>query len=166
MELTLELKAKVIQKFIQTTEAETEALKNSAKSAQLAATHEESRAEDSHDTFAIEASYLAAGQAERVLSLQKTAIELKTLLSEKIDTKEFKAISVGALFKLQNNNKELIYFFAKSGGGTKISIDSDDVSITTANSALGEQAFGLCVGDEILVETKSGDKTYNVLEII
>src|ERR1035437_4898036 len=71
----------IIKGFIQKFGSELAALTQSARAAHLAATHEESKAEDRHDTFAIEASYLAAGQAVRVAELEKTLQEFEGYLT-------------------------------------------------------------------------------------
>jgi hypothetical protein len=64
-------KGEVLMRFLEQVSSEIAALTASARAAHQAATHEESKAEDRHDTFAIEASYLAAGQSARVMELEK-----------------------------------------------------------------------------------------------
>src|SRR4051812_31376659 len=54
-------------------------LMQAAKAAHEAATHEESRAEDAHDTRGLEASYLAGAQAQRAAELQSQLMMWKFL---------------------------------------------------------------------------------------
>ena len=56
-------KQKLIEAILLELESELSVLADAAKAAHLAATHEESVAEDPHDTRGVEASYLAGAQA-------------------------------------------------------------------------------------------------------
>lgn len=71
------LKSEILKGFLEEVSREIAALTASARSAHQAATHEESKAADRHDTFAVEASYLAAGQSARVMELEKVRSELE-----------------------------------------------------------------------------------------
>src|SRR4051794_4441922 len=100
-------KNKVIQSFIDHFSAEYQALVKSAKAAHEAATHEESKSEDKHDTRAIEASYLAHGQAMRVAEIENVIEELKHYLGRKPATR----IQPGALIQLETAGKKNWIFF-------------------------------------------------------
>src|SRR4051812_18493840 len=65
-------KQELIQIIMAQLNSELELITQSAKAAHEAATHEESRAEDSHDTRGLEASYLAGAQMARAEALKKT----------------------------------------------------------------------------------------------
>ena len=62
---TLKDKQAIIDRLVEKLQSEAEALVRAAQAAHEAATHEESRAEDHHDTRGLEASYLAGAQAQR-----------------------------------------------------------------------------------------------------
>ena len=94
-------KSAVILQFIQKFEEEISALTQSAKAAHEAATHEESKSEDKHDTRAIEASYLAAGQAARLAELEKGLEEFRKY--PEVAHHAFHQIRPGALAALVSN---------------------------------------------------------------
>lgn len=137
-------------------------LLQSAKAAHSAATHEESKAEDRHDTFAIEASYLAAGQAKRVASLAQTILEFEQYLNH---LQSHSTLQCGSLFQYQSDGQKHIAFMAKLGGGTKIKVDSDLIHVISIHSPLGEALENAVLNDEIELEIKGALKSYQILRI-
>jgi hypothetical protein len=156
-------KSVLIAQLVDLFERELAALSQSARAAHEAATHEESQAEDKHDTRATEASYLAQGQAVRVAEVERLVLEFKGYLEQADRT--FDRIYPGALIDLTSDGKSICSFYALSGGGTQIVHDTKTVVITTPKSPLGEALNGLAVGDLAEVETKAGIKEYSVLKI-
>lgn len=152
----------VIQEFIRYFEAELSALIRSAKAAHSAATHEESRAEDRHDTFAIEASYLAAGQAARVEELQLTLGEFEGYLSGCAPQSH---IALGSLVSYELDGQIFHAFISTLGGGTKIRIGSDTVQVLSLQSPLGEALEGAKAGEEIEFEIRGAEKTYRIISV-
>jgi len=144
-------------------EKELQILIQSAKSAHEASTHEESRAEDRHDTFAIEASYLAAGQSERVKSIRKTLLELNHFLES--STQAFSRALPGALVLLECDGKQTYSFLCISGGGAQVKIEGKMVTLISTLSPLGEQLQGLSAGDVFTLENKLESKDYQVLSV-
>lgn len=153
-------KTTILQQFLETFEREHAALIQSAKSAHEAATHEESKSEDKHDTRATEASYLAKGQAVRVAEIERILIEFKSYQDQ--SPRPIDHIIPGALIELESEKKLTYSFFAHSGGGTQITLDGKTVVVTTPKSPLGEALNGLTLNDTAEVETKSGLKEYLV----
>jgi hypothetical protein len=79
-------KRELIQNFIAYLEDELQTLTAAAKATYEAATHEESKPENQYDTRALEASYLAGAQAQRVSEIQDIlrlfqTLEFKTFTS-------------------------------------------------------------------------------------
>jgi transcription elongation GreA/GreB family factor len=161
--MNLPNKTQVIQKFIDQIESEKKHIEISAEEAHAAATHEQLKAEDRHDTQAIEASYLAAGQVTRINTLNSTLNELQKHLEQSLN--KASDVVAGALLLLETNQKKTITFLALSGGGTHIQFGECYVSITTLDSPLGQALIGAQVGDEVEVETKLGLKAYQILAI-
>jgi transcription elongation GreA/GreB family factor len=155
-------KKQVIRAFLTHFESELRALTQSAKTAHEAATHEESKAEDRHDTFAIEASYLAAGQSARALDLENTLTEYRGYL-EKMNPHQ--KVDLGAWVELKTGQKISSVFIADRGGGTQIQLEGKTISILTPQSPLGEALVGAVSEDEITVESKNGVRDYLVVSI-
>ena len=152
-------KEAVLKAFAEKFKAEHAALIQSAKAAHQAATHEESKAEDRHDTFAIEASYLAAGQALRVQELEKTIEEFEGYLA---GTAQHPAIDAGDLVSYECDGTVTHAFLAKNGGGTRLQINGATVQVISPTSPLGEELLGLKPGDEFEVELRGQTKTYRI----
>lgn len=157
-------KSAVIQAFISQFETELAALNQSAKAAHEAATHEESKSEDKHDTRATEASYLAQGQANRVAEVERIIVEFRSYLEQV--ARSMQAIQPGALVSLDCDGKKTDSFFAHTGGGSHVSVNGKTISIITPKSPLGEALDGLKAKDFAEVETKAGIKEYTVLSVI
>ncbi len=156
-------KTLILQKFIEQFEAEVFEQTQSAKSAHAAATHEESKAEDRHDTFAIEASYLAAGQATRIQDLNRVILDFRAYLER--SSQVFTRATEGALLTLKMGTRQMHAFFAKSGGGSTLKMGATEISVVTVESPLGDALLDATVGDEVEVESKSGVRVYTVIKI-
>lgn len=158
-------KPAIIRKFIAHFEHELALIRESAKAAHEAATHEEAKSEDKHDTRAIEAGYLAQGQAKRVMELEDALNEFKHHLES---TRPHKVVEKGALITLELDGKISHSFFAGLAGGTQIKFDDQRatvVTMVTEASPLGQMLVGCSTQDEVEVETKNGVKTYRVKAI-
>ncbi|MBS1958226.1 MAG: hypothetical protein JST80_02015 [Bdellovibrionales bacterium] len=158
-----EFKKKVLLRFIEHFEQELAALIQSAKAAHQAATHEESRAEDRHDTFAIEASYLAAGQATRVNDLRSALNELRGYLDSQ---KQSNSVEYSSLVVLESQGRTFHALITRFGGGAQINIDGKSVSLVSPDSPLGEHVMGLSAGDGFSVESKVGTRGYGISAVI
>lgn len=163
MKPNIEFKKAVIIQFIEHFEREVAGLVQSAKAAHLAATHEESRAEDRHDTFAIEASYLAAGQAARVTELQNALNELRKFLE---NLRPHATVNLGSLIELECEGKNSLSLVTQHGGGTKIQVEGHSVGLLSWSSPIGEQLQGLNAGDEFNVDSKAGSRDFLVVAVI
>ena len=152
----------IIQGFIDKFVNELSMLVQSAKAAHLAATHEESKAEDRHDTFAIEASYLAAGQAVRVAELEKTILEFETYLTHK--TKHH-SVHLGCLISYELDQAVHYAFVSTLGGGSKIQIGAIIIQTLSIQSPLGETLEGAKLNEEIEFEVRGLEKNYKIISI-
>lgn len=169
--MSVSLKSKIILAFISAFEGEVESLTTSAKAAHEAATHEESKAEDSHDTRGVEASYLAGAQAVRIAELKSVILEFKALLDRSgVSTKPETRVAVGALVTIQPvdvdsqraKGSPIAALFAVHGGGTTVEVEGKTYSIFTPNSPIGEAILGGVVGEVVEIESKGGSRAYRV----
>ena len=155
-------KVDVIRAFVNHFENELKVLTESATAAHEAATHDEAKSEDKHDTRAIEASYLAMGTAKRVMDLEEALKEFQGYLE---NPKECSKVEHGALLTLNHDAKITHSFFAKLAGGTKAKLETAYVSVVTDQSPLGQALFNSEKNEAIEVETKSGLKSYALISI-
>jgi transcription elongation GreA/GreB family factor len=130
----------VIQKIIETLQSELETYVRAAKFSHAEATAEENRAENKYDTRGLEASYLAAGQANKIVELEESIAAFDALRGRKFN--EAEGIDVGALIKISLDSERAHFFIGPSAGGTEIEIGETEVLVITPQSPLGSQLKG------------------------
>ena len=135
-------KAAVIQKILEVLRSELETYVRAAKFSHAEATDEENRAENKYDTRGLEASYLAAGQANKVAELE-SALKIFEGLKEQSASD---TVEIGSLIELQQDGFVEWYFVGPTAGGTEIEIDGTEVLVITPESPLGSQLMGLEAG--------------------
>lgn len=137
---------------------------NAAKVAHEDATNEESKPENEYDTRALEASYVARGQAKRVAEIKEALFDFKnTKLRSFSDNESIKAT---ALVEVDSSGKKSFLFFMPKGGGFAVTVDGTRVQVVTPSTPLGEALLQMKKGDSVLVELGNSEREYEVLDII
>lgn len=156
-------KVDLIQIIIQQLEDKLQVAHASTQRAIDAATDEETVPEHKYDTLALEASYLAHGQAMRVQESEEELRQYRILvLRDFVDDR----IAVGAYVELvDENDVEKAFFIGPCSGGLTVEWQGKEVFVLTPKSPLGRALMGKEEGEE--VEMKIGDKTtcYEVVTI-
>ncbi|MEM1296366.1 MAG: transcription elongation factor GreAB [Verrucomicrobiota bacterium] len=111
------------------------------------ATDQDSKAESKYDTRGLEASYLAAGQAEQVEELSEALQMFETW--DLPDLEEDSAIEVGALVEADAEGELVFYLIATKGGGVVCEHEGCDLTVLTPDSPLGAKLLGMRAGDLI-----------------
>jgi transcription elongation GreA/GreB family factor len=141
--------------------AELEALESLASDARDEATSAETKTEGKYDTRATEASYLARGQAWRIVELRRLLAWLEFL--EPNPDLGASVVQVGALVEISGARQELI-FLAPIGGG-KAEVDGHTVRVISPASPLGKAMTELEVGDAFEIESPRGTLEYEISAI-
>lgn len=131
---------------------------------QSGATHEENRPENDKDTRAIEASYLARGQAQRVVELEG-ALRLLAVLELRALSEGAGAV-LGALVELTDGERESTCFLAPAGGGLELQLGASRVKVVTPQSPLGRALLGRHAGDSVEVSTPQGLREFELLSVV
>jgi transcription elongation GreA/GreB family factor len=123
-----------------------------------AATHEEAKPENDKDTRALEQSYIARGQAQRVEEVRAGLADARAMA-----TNEFagRPAALGAVVVVEENERELVFLLAPYGGG--ITLGGGAVQVVTTKSPLGRGLLGKRAGDEC--EMKIGDRMRELVVI-
>ncbi|TBR42814.1 transcription elongation factor [Marinomonas agarivorans] len=162
-------KSNVLQAIIATLEVQYQTAIDAAKEAHKTATDDETIAENKYDTFALEASYLAHGQSQRVLDCENNLRLFKTF-----PIKHFLAtdvIDVGALVALTKQNAEACgtqmkhYFIGPSCGGLQVTVGNMDYMVISPQSALGQTLIGKYLDDEVRIPVAGQLIDYDITEI-
>lgn len=127
------------------------------------ATHEENRPENDKDTRALEQSYLARGQAQRVVELQDAlnllkALELRAFTAES-------AIALGALVALDDGGDVVRYFIAPAGGGVRVTAFDAEVRVVTPQSPIARALLGKREGDDLELRTPQGVRECSIVSV-
>ena len=126
-------------------EAELAAMEAAQRATVEGATHEQAKPENDKDTRALEQSYLARGQAQRVDELRTAVGETKAMTLRACES-----VGVSALVTIEDEKGEQHLFITLHGGGTVLgSGGRRGVKVVTNKSPLGQALLGKSAGDEI-----------------
>ncbi len=155
----LEEKRAVLRVLRDRLKLEVASLTAAQKDAQAAATHEEAKPENDKDTRALEASYLARGQAERVKALEKDSNTLEFM--ELHVFKDDEPIALGALVDAEIDGEPVRYFLTPCSGGERV----DAIQVVTPLSPIGKALVGKSPGDAFEVKVAAKAREIAILAV-
>lgn len=118
----------------------------SSRSAQETASHEDNKPENQYDTLALEAAYLAHGQSERILRLQKERISLaKWPMPEKGEP----LVRNGSLLKLMSEDDETRWLFITPMGGYQLLAEGQKILVISQQTPLAKKLMGKEEGEAL-----------------
>lgn len=162
--ISLEEKKAVFALLLERLQREFETVAAAQKATQEGATHEEAKPENDKDTRALEQSYLARGQAERVLSL-KTDVGLLSQLNVRAYSEDQK-VGLGALVKVEDDEGlERLYLLAPAGAGERLESTLGELKVVTPGSPLGRALLGQRLGEDFEMNSPTGKRTLTLIEI-
>lgn len=157
-------KKDIHQRFIDQLTRELESITAVARKSFATATSDEHRAEHKYDTFKLESSFLAKGQAKRVEELANALESLQLLPLNELD--DTSLIQLGALVRLKAGDGETrVLLFGYAAGGETITVEGEEIIIVTSRSPLGQGVLGKTVGDIFDVNIGSATQTYTVVSV-
>ena len=155
-------KRTLIDKITISLQSELKTYMRAAKSSHEEATAEENRSENKHDTRGLEASYLAAGQANKVSELEAAIGAYKSLTIEAHDNA---SIEVGSLVELDHAGEKMFYFIGPSAGGTEVIEGGHEVLVITPQSPLGSQLQGRRPGEHLNLALNGGSQEIKITNV-
>ena len=154
-------KETVLEKIIDSLQSELETYIRAAKFSHAEATAEENRAENKYDTRGLEASYLAAGQANKVVELEAAI----SSFGELKDKPANESVEIGALVEIAQKGSAELYYIGPTAGGTEVEIDGAEILIITPESPLGRQLTGLEAGQKSTLDLAGRKQRVQVLSV-
>jgi len=154
-------KAGVLQAIMERLSHDLEVLFGAAKTAHEAATHPENAPADKYDTLALEASYVAQGQANRASQIRQS-IELYRQLR----LSQTPAVQLATLVTLEDTAgtiKKL--FIGPTEGGLKIEHLGEEIVVITPGSPMGRELLGKSAGDTVVIEAGANLSEYEIVEV-
>lgn len=157
-------KDRIIQEIIAALSADLSVLFSAARTAHEAATHEECLPDNKYDTTALEASYIAQGQANRARDIRAALESYRTLTLQAFD--DDAPIRLTALVTLEDcegNMRRL--FLGPQGGGMKIADGNTEIVVITPGSPLGRNLLGRRTGDEVQAGDDDTAVTFTIVAV-
>ena len=112
-----------------------------------ATTHTEAKQEGKYDTRAIEASYLAGAQAERLADLDQKIATLERL---PVTGNQGAKVKITSLICVEDEDSEKRWYMILPGAaGINITLHSTDVTILSPESKLGTELLGKSLDEEV-----------------
>ena len=144
-------KQQLVTTIIRQLQGDLDLFTSAARTAHAAATHEECQPDNKYDTTALEASYIAQGQANRAQEIRQSLESYRSLALQEFD--ETTPIRLTALVTLEDEEgAERRLFIGPQAGGMKIADPDGEIVVITPASPLGRRLLGLLVGDELRVD--------------
>lgn len=141
-------KQELITTIIAQLEADLALFTAAALHAHRAATHAECQPDNKYDTTALEASYIAQGQANRAQEIRQGLEAYRSLELQQFNNDT--PLRLSALVTLEDeagNQRRL--FIGPQAGGMRLDAPAGEIVVITPASPLGKQLLGLTVGDEL-----------------
>ena len=157
-------KDKLLAALVERLTAEVDDLTRLAQGTAAGATHEEARPDDDKDTRALEQTYLARGQAERVATASR---DLQILASVRCrDFHEDRPVAATALVELEDEDEVTrTVFLLPVAGGSKIEAADRTIQVITPSSPLGEAILEKTEGDELELRTGGTARTWTIVAV-
>lgn len=153
-------KHNVLQLIIQQLQADLELLERAARTAHQAATDSENLPDNKYETLALEASYLAQGQANRAQQVRLELADFKSMVCRRFTSDD--VIRLSALVTLEDGDgNERLIFLGPGAGGLKVPLGKCEVMVVTPQSPLGRGLLGLQVGDQV----SGGQRQYEIVDL-
>lgn len=160
---TLTDKTELVSKIIEKLAYDLDVLFTAAKAAHDASIHEENIPDNKYDTLALEASYVAQGQANRAQEIRQSLEIYKQLTLQQAGDEVIRLTSLVTV--ALDNGTQKIVFIGPAEGGLKVVEDSLEIMIITPASPLGRKLLGKSVGDCIEIVTGASRSEYQVIEV-
>jgi transcription elongation GreA/GreB family factor len=156
-------KADLIQGIIAQLSHDLDVLFTAAKAAHEAATHEENQPDNEYDTLALEASYVAQGQANRAQEIRRSLEEYRRLLTVAPVNGTIRMAALVTLEDADGATRKV--FIGPAEGGLKIGSPGNEIVVITPGSPLGRELLGKSPGDTVEIETGTSVMEYEIVDV-
>lgn len=137
---------------------------NAAVAAHEASTHEENIPDNKYETLALEASYVAQGQANRAQEIRRALDTYKQLKLQLFD--DHSPIGLTALVTLAGEDGTTRkVFIGPLEGGMKVVHQQAEIVVITPASPLGRDLIGKCAGDLVRIRVNRGNREFEIVEV-
>lgn len=151
-------KTQLLEQIIATLKTDLAILSNASKAAHAAATHAECLPDNKYDTTALEASYIAQGQANRAQEIRVALEAYRKLELRNFDDNTPIRLTAWVILEEEDDGASRQVFLGPEAGGLKITCATGEIVVITPASPLGRNLIGKRAGDQV----ETGQKTLNI----
>jgi transcription elongation GreA/GreB family factor len=156
-------KAELLQLIIDRLSHDLNVVYTAARTAHAASIHEENQPDNKYDTLALEASYVAQGQANRAQELRKS-IDIYKQLNPDMAVGD--AVCLTSLVTLADcDGMKRLLFIAPVEGGLKIEYCGEEIVVITPGSPMGRELIGKSFGDSVEIDAGGFRSEYEIVEV-
>jgi len=155
-------KQTILKAIIDKLEADIIVAEQAVTVARDTATHKDCLGSSKYETMGTEASYLAKGQGERLLELQRALAYFKQLKPSQSTT-----IQLSSLVTLEDDKGvQQLLWLAADAGGLKISYNNQTITVITLKSPLGKILLGKVEADTFELTVAGTILCYEIISIV
>jgi transcription elongation GreA/GreB family factor len=155
-------KTELVQRIVAQLTHDLDVFFTAAKTAHQAATHAENQPDNKYDTLALEASYVAQGQANRAWELRQSIHMYRQLTL--VSDGETVCLTSLVTIEAEDGTRKTV-FIGPLEGGLKIEYDNTEIMVISPTSPLGKGLIGKCPGDTAVIWTGSRAIEYEIVAV-
>jgi hypothetical protein len=156
-------KPDLLRALCESLEGEIARATDTAERTRAGAIHEEAKPENDKDTRALETSYLARGQAQRVVDLQEALRLVKFMVVRDFGAED--AIDISALVELEADAQTRWYWLAAAGGGRTLTVEGVEVDVITPQAPLGRALLGRFTDEEFVLRAGGRARDFIIVAV-
>ncbi|MFC1467908.1 GreA/GreB family elongation factor [Verrucomicrobiota bacterium] len=157
-------KTEILEQIIAHLQADVDSMKRAEKHSHSVATDKENQPKSKYETLALESSYLAQVQCDRVNQMEAILMAYQALRGEVIEKGDI--IRLSALVTVEETDQPRQHYFIgpKTGGWAGLELDVDDecVTVITSASPIGQALLGHKEGDTLTVKIGWNERTLTI----
>ena len=155
-------KPEILQRIMAQLTQDLEVFITAAKAAHEASINVENIPDNEYDTLALEASYVAQGQANRAQEIRRS-IETYKQLPLMSDGEVIRLASLVTI--ATGDGAEKVVFIGPREGGLKITYHKTEIMVITPASPLGKELLGKSLGDTVEIEAGTSRIEYEIVAV-
>jgi hypothetical protein len=156
-------KPDLLRALCESLEGEIARATDTAERTRAGAIHEEAKPENDKDTRALETSYLARGQAQRVVDLQESLRLVKFMVVRDFGAED--PIDISALVELEADAQTRWYWLAAAGGGRTLTVEGVEVDVITPQAPLGRALLGRFTDEEFVLRAGGRARDFIIVAV-
>ncbi|HIJ95292.1 MAG TPA: transcription elongation factor GreAB [Desulfuromonadales bacterium] len=137
---------------------------NAAKTAHQASTDQENIPDNKYETLALEASYLAQGQANRAQEIRRALESYTQLELHKFDHDGTIALTAVVTLAADDGTQRVL-FIGPREGGMKVMYQQAEIVVITPASPLGRALIGKECGDCVTIGSGGSNKEFEIIDV-